>query len=244
MEFMKIDLSSLASVREFVDTFRASKLDLDVLILNAGVMFNKRTVTMDGFETTLAVNYLANVLLVSLLLPKIKASKDGRIIFVSSGLHFNAKKFNFEDPMYEKGYSLFRSYSHSKLALLMYAQELQKRLFNEGCQVIVNSVSPGTVMTEISRNMNIFMRAGNAAFKPLLALFSKQPDAGAYGIVYAATTQLLRRGPDGKPLSIGGLYLVDSAPKQYNQAADVEVSRKKLWNLTEELIGRANKKLK
>ncbi|CAB1096438.1 unnamed protein product [Ectocarpus sp. CCAP 1310/34] len=87
LTFMKLDLSSLAAVRVFVAEFKASKLGLDSLILNAGVMHGCRKVTEEGLEANLAVNYLGNFLLTTQLLPLLKQSPDGRVLCVNSSLH-------------------------------------------------------------------------------------------------------------------------------------------------------------
>lgn len=244
MTFIKLDLSSLESVRAFVAEFIASNLALDSLILNAGVMHNKRKMTVNGLEANLAVNYLGNFLLTTLLLPKLKESSDARIVCVNSSLHKNPKAFRFEDPMFEKDYGVFQAYANSKLALLMFAEELQQRLIREKSKVIINSVNPGIVMTAIQRDMNFIMRHGYEAFKPIIALFCKQPGAGAFTSVYATTTPRLRKTSEANSEGIGGLYLQDSEPTTYNPAVDVEKSRKALWKLSEALVSTGSKKLR
>ncbi|CAN0104741.1 unnamed protein product [Hapterophycus canaliculatus] len=120
--------------------------------------------------------------------------------------------------MFEKNYSMFKAYANSKLALLMFAEELQHRLNREKSTVIVNSANPGIVMTDISRDMGWFMRAGNELFKPVLNLFCKQPNAGAFTSVYATTTPKLRKSSEDGAPGVGGLYISDCAPAAFNPA--------------------------
>ncbi|CAM9480588.1 unnamed protein product [Ascophyllum nodosum] len=244
MTFMKLDLSSLESVRAFVAEFKASKLGLDSLVLNAGVMHSHRQVTADGVEANLAVNYLGNFLLTTQLLPILKESKDARVLCVNSSLHRFPKAFRFEDPMFDKDYGMFKAYANSKLALLMFAEELQHRLDREKSKVIVNSANPGNVMTDISRNMSFFMRFGYSICKPVFQVFFKQPRAGAFTwrVVYATTTSKLRESEEPGAPGVGGLYMTDSEPAPFNPAVNDGKSRKTLWKLSEELVSAGSKK--
>ncbi|CAM9418498.1 unnamed protein product [Ectocarpus fasciculatus] len=242
MTFMKLDLSSLAAVRVFVAEFKASKLGLDSLILNAGVMHGCRKVTEEGLEANLAVNYLGNFLLTTQLLPLLKQSPDGRVLCVNSSLHKKPEAFRFEDPMFDRDYNMFKAYANSKLALLMFAEELQHRLNREKSTVIVNSANPGLVITDISRDMGWFLRVGHEVFKPFLNLFLKQPRAGAFTSVFAATTPQLRKSTEDGAPGVGGLYMSDCAPQAFNPAATVDKSRKDLWKLSEEWVSAGSKK--
>ncbi|CAM9358691.1 unnamed protein product [Ectocarpus sp. 8 AP-2014] len=218
LTFMKLDLSSLAAVRLFVAEFKTSKLGLDSLILNAGVMHGCRKVTEEGLEANLAVNYLGNFLLTTQLLPLLKQSPDGRVLCVNSSLHKKPEAFRFEDPMFDRDYNMFKAYANSKLALLMFAEELQQRLNREKSTVIVNSANPGIVMTDISRDMGWFLRVGHEVFKPFLKLFLKHPKAGAFTSVFAATTPQLRKSAEDGAPGVGGLYMSDCAPQAFNPA--------------------------
>eukprot|EP00752_Nemacystus_decipiens_P016384 g14646.t1 len=242
MTFKKLDLSSLASVRAFVADFKASKLGLDSLILNAGVMHGNRKLTEEGLEANLAVNYLSNFLLTTQLLPLLKESPDGRVCCVNSSLHRKPEAFRFEDPMFDNNYGMFKAYANSKLALLMFAEELQHRLNREKSSVIVNTANPGIVITDISRDMGWFLRGGHELFKPLLSLLLKQPKAGAFTSVYAASTPKLRKSSEAGAPGVGGLYMSDCAPAPFNPAVTIEKSRKDLWKLSEELVSSGSKK--
>ncbi|CAM9550304.1 unnamed protein product [Ectocarpus sp. 6 AP-2014] len=242
LTFMKLDLSSLAAVRVFVAEFKASKLGLDSLILNAGVMHGCRKVTEEGLEANLAVNYLGNFLLTTQLLPLLKQSPDGRVLCVNSSLHKKPEAFRFEDPMFDRDYNMFKAYANSKLALLMFAEELQQRLNREKSTVIVNSANPGIVLTGISRDMGWFLQVGHEVFKPFLKLFLKHPKAGAFTSVFAATTPQLRKSTEDGAPGVGGLYMSDCAPQAFNPAVAVDKSRKDLWKLSEEWVSAGSKK--
>ena len=123
---IKLDLCGFDSVRKFVKEFRALGLPLNGLINNAGVMMQERSLTQDGFETVFTANHLSHFLLTNLLLPELEKS-NGRVVNLTSALHKNAKRFIFEDVMSEKNYSLFGTYSQSKLANILFTFELQRR---------------------------------------------------------------------------------------------------------------------
>ena len=122
----KLDLCGFDSIRKFVMAFKLLGLPLHALINNAGVMMQDRALTQDGFETVFTANHLSHFLLTNLLLPELEKS-NGRIINVTSSLHKSLKKFDFDDVMSERNYSLFGTYSQSKLANILFTTELQKR---------------------------------------------------------------------------------------------------------------------
>lgn len=126
---VKLDLCGYDSVRKFVKEFRALGLPLNGLINNAGVMMQERVLTQDGFETVFTANHLSHFLLTNLLLPQLEKTA-GRVINVTSSLHKSLTSFNFDDVMSVKNYSLFGTYSQSKLANILFTTELQKRYGN------------------------------------------------------------------------------------------------------------------
>ena len=148
--FKKLDLSSLSSVRKFSEEILQEEERIDVLINNAGVMFTPYTLTEDGFELQFGVNHLGHFLLTNLLLDRIKDTPASRIVVVSSHGHYPGY-LDFEDMMWKKNYQSQRSYFRSKLANVMFARELSKRLLETG--VTVYSLHPGSVNTELSRHM-------------------------------------------------------------------------------------------
>lgn len=123
---IKLDLCGFDSVRKFVKEFRSLGLPLNGLINNAGVMMPERVLTQDGFETVFTANHLSHFLLTNLLLSELEKT-SGRVINVTSTLHKSLTSFNFDDVMSVKNYSLFGTYSQSKLANILFTIELQKR---------------------------------------------------------------------------------------------------------------------
>lgn len=143
-----LDLGSLESIRRFAREFIAEESRLDVLVNNAGLM-GPRRLTTDGFESLLGVNHMGHFLLTNLLLDLLKKSAPSRIVIVSSVAH-RIGKLKRDDLNSEKSYTEFPAYAQSKLANLLFMRELSGRL--KGTGVTVNSVHPGAVKTEISKD--------------------------------------------------------------------------------------------
>src|ERR1700680_1799738 len=165
VELLVADLSLLEDVRRLAVEFQHTHDHLHLLVNNAGGAYPTRTLTSEGFEATLAVNYLAPFLLSELLLDTLKASAPARIINVSSAQHANAS-IEFDNLQGEKRYANLRNYNQAKLALLLWSYELARRL--EGTGVTVNALHPGVTATNFVSGMN-----GPAAWvmklgKPLL----------------------------------------------------------------------------
>jgi NAD(P)-dependent dehydrogenase (short-subunit alcohol dehydrogenase family) len=139
-----LDLASLASVRAMAEQYRAGHNKLDVLILNAGLTSAQRQVTQDGFELLFQVNHLGHFLLTHLLLDRVIAAAPSRVVVVASVAH-KGGAIDFDDLQSERGYTAMRTYARSKLANVLFARELARRL--EGTGVTVNSMHPGTVRT-------------------------------------------------------------------------------------------------
>jgi len=230
--FIKLDLCGFDSVKKFVREFENKVGTVHVLINNAGVMMNDRNLTQDGFELVFTSNHLSHFLLTNLLLPYLKKT-NGRIINVASSLHKGAKSFNFDDVMSEHNYSLFGTYSQSKLANVMFTIELQKRLDKEKSKVTCNSIHPGCVQTEVTRHMSLLMRLGDAMAYPIMILLRKTPLQGAYSSIYAAISKDL----EGK----GGLYLFHCKNIPVSKAALDDDANLKLWDLSAKLTGVKNK---
>ncbi|GAB5539249.1 MAG: SDR family NAD(P)-dependent oxidoreductase [Salibacteraceae bacterium] len=153
VDTIQIDLSSLKSVRNFANEFKAKYDRLDILINNAGVMMPPYSKTEDGFELQLGANYLGHFLLTGLLLDLMIKTPASRIVSLSSLAHRNGS-INFEDLQSENGYSASEAYGQSKLACLMFAFELQRRLELAGhTQTISTAAHPGIANTELVRHM-------------------------------------------------------------------------------------------
>jgi retinol dehydrogenase 12 len=215
------DLASLRQVRELAETFRARHKRLDVLINNAGVFLPTRTETEDGFETTYQVNYLSHFLLTNLLLEELKRSEQGRIINLSSSV-YSVGRFDADNLQSEKKFSVLGTYSASKLLMLMFTEELAKKL--AGTRVTANAVHPGIVRTRM-------MLQAPGAFRVLSYLsmpFSISPQKGARTSVYLATS------PD--VAGVSGHYFTSSKKTATKNKFDTEGNRALLWDLSVEAL--------
>ena len=216
------DLAVQAEVRRLAEEFEASHDRLDVLVNNAGLIQSRRTETPDGIEVTFAVNHLAPFLLTNLLLDLLKESAPSRIITVSSEAQRRAK-IDFDNLQGERRYSAFRAYGQSKLANIMFTYELAERL--RGTNATANCLHPGGVNTNFGNNNRGPMTLLFRAFKP----FMRSPEQGADTIVYLAAS------PDVEGMS--GKYLVDRRVIAPSEETYDEPTRKKLWEISEELTG-------
>ena len=162
IEIMELDLASLASVRRFAENFLAKYERLDGLVNNGGVMHAPEGRTKDGFETQFGINYLGHFLLTELLPDTLKASAPSRIVNVSSVAHAGMRgvygEIDFEDLNFDKkGYNTYQAYANSKLANVLHALDLARRL--EGTGVSAFSVHPGWIRS------NLVAVSGGAAGK-------------------------------------------------------------------------------
>ncbi|MEM6255779.1 MAG: oxidoreductase [Cyanobacteria bacterium P01_D01_bin.156] len=156
LAFLPIDLTDLSSVREFAKVFCEKYDRLDLLVNNAGIMFPPYAKTVDGFESQMGVNYFGHFLLTALLLEWMPDRAESRVVSLSSGAHRAAQGINFEDLQSEKHYSKFGAYAQSKLACLMFGDELQRRLAKAGKKILSVSAHPGMSPTELARYMPMY----------------------------------------------------------------------------------------
>ncbi|MGD9380985.1 MAG: SDR family NAD(P)-dependent oxidoreductase, partial [Candidatus Thorarchaeota archaeon] len=223
VDLMLCDLSSTNSVRLFVEEFSAKYDRLDVLINNAGAACHERQITEDGFERSLAVNYLGPFLLTRELLPLLERSAPSRVINLSSGLHGRAK-IDFDDIQSERNYKGMRAYESTKLMILMYTYELARRL--EGTGVTANVVLPGFVATNLGANMGGLR---NKIMFKLVRPFQINAEKGAETSVYVATSPELE--------SVTGRCFAKSQERLSSEESYDESVQKKLWDVAESLLG-------
>lgn len=182
VEVMELDLNSLASVRSFVDAFKSKNTRLDGLVNNAGVMATPEGRTKDGYETQFGVNHLGHVLLTELLLDTLKESAPSRIVCVSSVAHAGMRgkpaTIDLDDLNFEsRPYDPVLAYNQSKLAIVIYARHLAKRL--EGTGVSVFSTHPGWIRSNLVKHtmptwvQNVLLRP----FSGMLGLLSYEEGA-------------------------------------------------------------------
>jgi len=232
-----LDLASLASIRSFADAFVRTHGRLDMLINNAGVMAIPRRTTADGFEMQFGTNHLGHFALTGLLLPLVLRTPDARVVTVGSGLHVLGK-IDFANLNGERSYSKGGAYVQSKLANLLFAYELQRRLAASGSGVISVVAHPGYASTNLlsggpemdgSRFSKRTMSAVNRALAQSAAM-------GALPEVYAATSLAVRGGdyigPDGFMGQRGFPKKVKSNARSYDQAVAA-----RLWAVSEALTG-------
>ncbi|KAM7062385.1 retinol dehydrogenase 14-like [Acridotheres tristis] len=221
----ELDLASLRSVRAFCHRVLQEESRLDVLINNAGIFQCPYMKTEDGFEMQFGVNHLGHFLLTNLLLGLLKNSAPSRIVVVSSKL-YKYGEINFEDLNSEISYNKSFCYSRSKLANILFARELARRL--EGTGVTVNSLHPGIVRTNLGRHVNIPLLA-----KPLFNLvswaFFKTPLEGAQTSIYLASS------PDVEGVS--GKYFGDCKEEELLPKAMDDLVARKLWDISEVMVG-------
>lgn len=218
------DLASLQSIRDFVKLFKSEEKRLDVLINNAGVMRTpKGSKTKEGFELQLGVNHLGHFLLTNLLVDYLKSSAPSRIINVSSVAHRKGK-INRDDLNSDNKYDPGEAYSQSKLANILFNNELAEQLKDTG--VTANTVHPGIVDTDIIRYMGFYSSWFAAIFvKPLAWPFIKAPRQGCQTVVYLAL--------DPEVEKVTGKYFCDYEEAEISSEAKDVSLRKWLWKVSE-----------
>jgi NAD(P)-dependent dehydrogenase (short-subunit alcohol dehydrogenase family) len=220
IDLMVADLSSQVTIRQIAQDFQKKYQQLHVLVNNAGVALMKRSLTVDGLETTFAVNHLAPFLLTNLLLDMLKASAPSRIINVSSSAHMRSR-IDFDDLQEEKNFSMFRAYNQSKLANVLFTYELAKKLKETG--VTVNALHPGVVRTNLGRDATGIVRLGFSVIQP----FIKTPEQGAATCVYLASSPEVER--------VTGKYFVNNNDVSSSKESYNETVARRLWEVSEQL---------
>nr|GEU29881.1 hypothetical protein [Tanacetum cinerariifolium] len=234
IDVLQLDLSSLKSVRAFADSFLALNLPLNILINNAGIMFCPFQLSQDGIEMQFATNHLGHFYLTNLLLDKMKNTAkatgiEGRIVNLSSVAHLRtyAEGVRFDMINDKDSYSDKLAYGQSKLANLLHASELSRRLKEEGANITVNSVHPGLIMTNLMRHSLNLMR-----FMMMLTyiLWKNVPQG-------AATTCYVAVHPSMK--GVTGKYFLDCNEWPASDFARDPKLAMKLWDYSNHLIDSA-----
>ncbi|MVU82684.1 SDR family NAD(P)-dependent oxidoreductase [Nocardia sp. ET3-3] len=217
------DLSSLDAVRGLAETVRGRYDRLDVLANNAGGFHMRRTETGDGLEATFAVNHLAGFLLTELLLDLLRESTPARILFTSSVMHYG-NHLDFDDLQMRHGYSGTTAYGRSKLANILYARDLARRL--TGTKVTANAFHPGAVDTGIWDSAPWFAQPALALAKRLFMVSAEQ---GGAALTYLAT--------DPDVSAVSGCYFQRNRVKAPSPAAQDDAAATRLHRLCAELTG-------
>ena len=217
------DLTSQAEVRRLAVAVLDAYPRLDVLVNNVGGFWAHRHPTADGLERTFALNYLAPFLLTNLLLDRLKASAPARVVTVSSSAQALGR-IEFDDLQGARHYSGQRAYNQSKLATVMFTNELARRL--EGTGVTATSLHPGVVRTNFgAEDQARFFAVISRVVLPLL----KTPAQGAQTPIYLASSPDL----DG----VTGQFFANRKPKTANKVAYDADMRARLWQVSADLVG-------
>jgi NAD(P)-dependent dehydrogenase (short-subunit alcohol dehydrogenase family) len=224
IESMITDLSSQAGVRQLAEQVRARCDRLDVLVNNAGAMFLKPVESVDGIEMTLALNHLSYFLLTNLLLPLLEASAPSRIVTVASDAH-KGVSLDFDDLQGKKKYGGWRAYQRSKLANILFTNELARRL--DGTKVTANSLHPGFVRT------NLLDVVGNRwrgwLIRAIADRIALSPEKGARTSIYLASSSDVA--------GVTGRYFVKEKPVASSPQSRVAADAQRLWQISEEMTG-------
>jgi NAD(P)-dependent dehydrogenase (short-subunit alcohol dehydrogenase family) len=227
----QLDLANLDSVRSFADGL--SEASVDLLINNAGVMAPPRRLTKDGFESQFGTNHLGHFALTGLLVGRLLASPEPRVVTLSSTAH-RIGRINFSDLQGERRYIAWLAYGQSKLANLMFALELQRRASEAGTALKSMAAHPGYAAT------NLQFAAPRLPDRMVMAvtnrLVAQSAEMGALPTLYAATAPDLPGGtfvgPDGFMEQRGHPKIVTGAGRAYDEDAS-----RRLWETSEQLTG-------
>jgi NAD(P)-dependent dehydrogenase (short-subunit alcohol dehydrogenase family) len=239
VSFKLLDLADLASVKYFADSTLAGQPALDLLVNNAGVMaVPRRRETRDGFELQFGTNYLGHFALTGWLLPALRRGTGARVVNVASLAHLRGR-ISFKDPQARRRYQPWAAYSQSKLAMLMFAMELQRRSAARRWGVTGVAAHPGWAMTDIFTNGPRL--DGGTGWKERIAMalfpfFGQSAEAGAQPILHAATARKVQAGGYYGP---SGFYELKGAPKAAQvapQARNVDAAAR-LWALSVDATG-------
>jgi NAD(P)-dependent dehydrogenase (short-subunit alcohol dehydrogenase family) len=225
VELMALDLADFASIRAFADDLRARHDRLDVLVNNAGGLISARERTAQGFEMTFGVNHLGHFLLTSLLLDRLCASAPARVVTVSSvGHRYAIRGLSFDDLQSDRRYQSMDVYAKSKLANLLFSNELARRL--EGTGVTSNALHPGAIRSGFGRSEH--NRGIDRATMVVGAPFLRSPRSGAKTTVYLASSPEVAG-------ATGGYYVRRKLHRPSRRARDEDAARR-LWDASEALI--------
>ncbi len=243
VELAILDLASLASVRQFAAAELARKRPLHVLINNAGVMApSRRMETADGFELQFGTNVLGHFVLTGLLLPALTASatssgEQPRVVTIASLAHKRGR-LNFED-LQSKSYSPWRSYQQSKLADLMFALELSRRLRAAGSPVVSIAAHPGIADTNLFKKEGVSSveKAARNVVGYAIGAFLNTDSEGALPTLFAATSPEAGDGGYYGPKGFEEMRGETVGPAKIAPRARDQAAAARLWGVCEDLTG-------
>src|ERR1039457_1964841 len=216
------DLSTIAEMKRMAREIAAAEPRIDVLIINAGALFNSRRVTGDGLEMTFATNHMSYFVLTLGLAEQLRATPGARVVSTASDAHKGAR-LDFDDLQSAKNYRGFPVYGRSKLCNILFTRELAKRWADTG--VTVNALHPGFVSTRFGDQSGGFFQRGIQVVK----LFAISPEKGAETIIYLATSDEVTK--------VSGKYFYKCRAVNPTREAQDEASARRLWEESERLAG-------
>ncbi len=237
LELMALDLADLHSVRAFVFAFGEKHARLHLLVNNAGLMATPYRRTADGFELQLGVNHLGHFAMTGMLLEQILAAGEARVVTVTSAV-YSGGRINFADLNSQQKYARWGAYAQSKLANLLFAGELQRRLESGGYAAISLAAHPGYSATNLQitgpgldndRVLLGLMKFGNA-------LFAQPACMGALPVLYAVSSPDARGGDLIGPGGWLGLRGYPVRMQAEKGGSDLVVAER-LWEVSEEMTG-------
>lgn len=236
VDLVDLDLGDLASVRAAADVVR-SEPRLDVLVNNAGIMWNPKTLTKDGFESQFGVNHLGHFALTGLLLDKLREIPRSRVVTISSAGHrFGNGDLFWDDLHAEKTYNPATRYFASKLANLLFTYELDRRLRAQGASTLAVAAHPGGAVTELDRYIYGPAKVVLNVLRPLMERWANTAEQGAWPTELAATAE----GVEGGQYFGPGAWNETSGPARQVRSSRASRDRDKarrLWKLSIELTG-------
>jgi len=236
IELMSLDLESLAAIRDFAAAFKAKHTRLDLLINNAGVMAPPRRETKDGFESQIGTNHLGHFALTGLLLDLLITTPGSRIVTVSSVAH-RTGRIKFDDLQRKQSYSRYGAYGQSKLANLLFAFELQRKLEAAGSKTLSLAAHPGYSDTNLQSNTatatkssleGLFYNIGNS-------IMAQSSAMGVLPQLHAATAPEVKGGQFYGPgfMGLRGYPKLEVA----NAPAYDKAVAARLWQVSSQLTG-------
>jgi NAD(P)-dependent dehydrogenase (short-subunit alcohol dehydrogenase family) len=237
LRVVALDLADLSSVHRFADIVAQEHACVDLLCNNAGVMALPRRTTRDGFEMHIGTNHLGHFALTGRLLPMLQRSPGARVVTVSSLAHLIGR-IRFDDLSWTGRYSKWPAYAQSKLANLLFAVELARRLQASGSSVISAAAHPGYAATQLQMAGPKMENSGSGKLLMTLsnALFAQSAKMGALPTLYAATAPEIDNGGFFGP---SGFFQIRGAPARarFGRRALDAAAAEQLWALSERLTG-------
>ncbi|WP_217594244.1 SDR family oxidoreductase [Cohnella sp. GbtcB17] len=234
VRFAELDLASLSSIQAFGERMTKERQSLDLLINNAGVMTPPtRKTTKDGFELQFGTNYLGHFALTAHLMPLLRKGKNPRVVHLSSIAHRNGA-IHFDDLQFERRYHAMEAYSQSKIAMLMFALELQRRSDASGWNLMSIPVHPGISRTELIVNGSGPNSPAGILRRTLGSVLFQPAAQGALPTLFAATSPHAKGGTYYGPSGFSELRGLPKPGKIAPQALDPAVASR-LWEVSEQL---------